>query len=145
MGANDVLGIILRSPPRGARLLLGSVAVALVDSLQQLNLGYVFKHIEKLDTDKRAYGWLPLMASSLGGQIGALCAESFCERILPEANDVRHDGNMLLDTEEINMLIVLRMNREFIQHMREIHPKLSGRNFNGILVWVALGTKLSSL
>ena len=74
------------------------------------------------------------MASSSGGKIGALCVDSLCERILPEANDVRHDGNMLLDTEEINMLIVLRMNREFIQHMREIYPKLSGQNFNGTLV-----------
>jgi len=27
----------------------------------------------------------------------------------------------LLDTEEINMFVVLRTNREFIQHMREIY------------------------
>jgi hypothetical protein len=76
------------------------------------------------------------MASSLGGQIGALCAESFCERILSEANDVCHDGNTLLDTEEINMVVVLHMNREFIQHMREKYPgpKLSGQNFNQTLV-----------
>ena len=45
-----------------------------------------------------------------------------------------HDGNTPLDTEEINMLVVLHMNREFIQHMREIYPKLSGQNFNGTLV-----------
>ena len=120
-GENDVLGNILQcSPPREARLRLGSVAVALVDSPQQLYPSYVYKNIEKLDTDKRAYGWLPPMASSSGGQIGALCAERLCERILVEANDVCHDGNTLLNTEEINMLVVLRMNREFIQHMREI-------------------------
>ena len=65
------------------------------------------------------------MASFSGGQIGALCAESFCARILSEANDVCHDGNTLLDTEEINMLVVSRMNREFVQHMREMQPKLS--------------------
>ena len=70
--------------------------------------------------DKRAYGWLPLMASSSGVQIGVLCAESFCGRIFSEANYVCHDGNTLLDTEEINMLVVLRMNWKFIQHMREI-------------------------
>ena len=65
--------------------------------------------------------------------------------ILFEANDVCHNGNTLLDTEEINMLVVLRMNREFIQHMRKIYPKLSGQNFNGTLVTVQvarLGTKL---
>ena len=58
----------------------------------------------------------------------------FCERILSEANDVCNDGNTLLNTEEINILVVLRMNREFIQHKREIDPKLSGRHFNGALV-----------
>jgi len=63
-----------------------------------------------------------------------LCAKSFCERILSDANDVCHEGNTLLDTEEINMLVVLRMNREFIEHMREIYPKLSGKKFNQTLV-----------
>jgi len=55
---------------------------------------------------------------------------------------VCHDGNTLLDTEKINMLVVLRMNREFmqhkreilIQHKREIYSKLRGQNFNGALV-----------
>jgi len=56
----------------------------------------------------------------LGGQIRALCAESFCERILSEANDMCHEGNTLLDREEINMLVVLRLNQEFIQQMREL-------------------------
>jgi len=76
------------------------------------------------------------MAYSSGGQIGALCAEIFCERIFSEANDVCHGGNMLFDTvtEKINMLVVLRMYREFIQHMHEIYPKLSGQNSNGSLV-----------
>ena len=59
-----------------------------------------------------------------------MCRE-FCERILSEATDVCHEGNMLLHTEEINMLVMLRMNRGFIQHMREIYPRLSGQNFNG--------------
>ena len=46
-----------------------------------------------------------------GGSDRALCAESFCERTLPEANDVRHEVNMLLGTKEVNMLVVLRINR----------------------------------
>jgi len=100
------------------------------EDLSELNPGYLYKHIEKLDTDKRANGLLPLMASFSRGQIGALCAESFCERILSDANDVCHEGNTLLDTEKINVLAVLRMNREIIEHMREIYPKLSGQNFN---------------
>ena len=80
------------------------------EDLSELNPGFVYKEIQKLDTDQKVYGWIPLMTSCSGGQIGALCAESFCERILSEANDVCHEGNTLLDTEEINMLVVLRMN-----------------------------------
>jgi len=68
------------------------------------------------------------MASSLGGQIGALDAESFCERILSEANDVCHEKNTLLDTEIINMLVVLRMNREFIRFIRFMNSH--GQNEN---------------
>jgi len=77
------------------------------------------------------------VASSHGllfGRSHTLRAESFCERILSEANSVCHEENTLLDTEEINMLVVLRVHREFIQHMREIYPKLSSQIFNGTLV-----------
>ena len=45
---------------------------------------------------------MPLTINSVilpsGGQIWALRAENFCERILSEANDVCHEGNTLLDT-----------------------------------------------
>ena len=64
------------------------VLAALVDSPQQFYPGYVYKRIEKLDTDKRAYGWLFLMVSSPGGSdrgFAKLCAKSFFERILSEA------------------------------------------------------------
>ena len=45
--------------------------------------------------------------------------QKFCERILSEANDVSHGGNMLLDTEGINMLVVLRMNRLGLRNPRK--------------------------
>eukprot|EP00665_Eupelagonemidae_sp_cell47_P011308 gene11307-8352_t len=48
------------------------------------------------------------MASSSYGQIGALNAESFCER-----------GNTLLDDAELQMHVVLRMNRKFMEFMRK--------------------------
>jgi len=80
------------------------------------------------------------MAFSSGGQIGEGLGipNIFCEHILFKANEVCHEGNTLLTTEEINMLVVLRMNREFIQHMRKIYPKLSGQKVNGILVQVVI-------
>ena len=45
------------------------------------------------------YGYIPLMASSSYGQIGALNAESFCERMFSCADDVMDSGNTLLGPE----------------------------------------------
>ena len=72
-------------------MFLESFCDVLHNDLNKLNPGHVNKQIEKLDAGKRAYGWLPLMASSAGGQIGAWFAESFCKRTLSEANDVCHE------------------------------------------------------
>ena len=46
-----------------------------------------------------AYGYIPLMASSSYGQIGALNAESFCECMFSCADDVMDSGNTLLGPE----------------------------------------------
>lgn len=58
-------------------------------------------------------------------QIGALNAESFCERALSCANNVMTEGNTLLDDEELEMLVVLRMNRRFMKFMRAHYPDLA--------------------
>jgi hypothetical protein len=39
------------------------------------------------------------------------------------ANLVLTDGNSLLSPDEINMLVTLQMNRNFMQFMRENHAK----------------------
>ena len=39
------------------------------------------------------------------------------------ANFILTDGNSLLSPDEINMLVTLRMNRKFMQFMRENHAK----------------------
>jgi hypothetical protein len=63
------------------------------------------------------FGLLPLLASCSEGQIGALNAESFAERIISGANLVMTDGNTLLDDKLLEMLVVLRMNRKFMAFM----------------------------
>ena len=55
--------------------------------------------IKETDTDQRLYGYIPLMASCSYGQIGALNAESFCERVLSCANNVLTEGNSLLSDD----------------------------------------------
>ena len=70
------------------------------------------------------------MASCSYASIGALNAESFCERVLSAANLVVTDGNTLLSSEEVEMLSVLRINRRFMQIMRSLYAKEANQQFN---------------
>eukprot|EP00966_Prymnesium_polylepis_P039974 928125-Prymnesium_polylepis.1 len=57
----------------------------------------IYKKIISTDVHKKQdYGHLPVMAACSKGQIGALNAESFCERVLSAANLVVTDGNTLI-------------------------------------------------
>lgn len=51
-------------------------------------------------------------------------AASFCERVNSCANLVVTEGNSLLSTDEIDMLVVLRMNKVFIGFMRQNYPEV---------------------
>ena len=68
-------------------------------------------------------GWLPRMASCSRGQLGALMAESFCERILSCAKQVLHAERLSLKPEEYEKIVILRMNRAFMEYMRQNHAK----------------------
>ena len=92
-------------------------------------------------TGNKSLGLIPLMASCSKGQIGALNAESFCERVLSQSNLVMTDGNTLLSDEEIEMVVILRVNREFMEFMREqqevtdyLKAKLLGQTHNMTVV-----------
>eukprot|EP00966_Prymnesium_polylepis_P090008 2084133-Prymnesium_polylepis.1 len=64
------------------------------------------------------------MAACSKGKIGALSAESFCERVLSCSNLVVHeDGNTLLDDDEVSLEVSKltvreRMSRSFMEFMR---------------------------
>lgn len=91
----------------------------LTEDLMTLPIGKLYKQIEAMDTGRSQFGWIPTMASSSVGQLGALSAEWYCERVLSCANNVITKGNTLLDDDELEMLVILRMNRDFMQFMRE--------------------------
>ena len=62
-------------------------------------------------------------------EIGALNAESFCERVLSAGNLVVHEGNTLLPKDEVEMLTVLCINRGWMDgvHARAlIHAPCRG-------------------
>ncbi len=79
-----------------------------------------------LDEGGIQYGYLPAMASCSKGQLGALNAESFCERCLSCANMVVTEGNTLLLDDEVRMLVILRMNVDFMEFMREHYGHVVG-------------------
>jgi hypothetical protein len=65
------------------------------------------------------FGFLPLMDRYCDGQIGAVNAESFAERIISFANLAMADGKTLLNDKALEMPVVLRMNRSSMIFMRE--------------------------
>lgn len=52
-------------------------------------------------------------------------ASSFCERIISAGNGIMTDGHTLLGHEELEWLILLRMNRKFMQFMRAHYPEVA--------------------
>eukprot|EP00732_Lithocolla_globosa_P005761 Lithocolla_globosa_v1_NODE_6205_length_1122_cov_61.683224.p1 type:complete len:109 gc:universal NODE_6205_length_1122_cov_61.683224:885-559(-) len=90
----------------------------------QLNVGRIYQDLIEEDTD------IPLMASCSPSQIGALNAESFCERVISQGNLVMNDGNTLISDEELEMLVVLRINRKFMEFMRGHYNHLSRQQFS---------------
>ena len=100
------------------------------DHLLPLNIGKLY--IQAHQSNK--YGYLPLMASSSKGQLGALMAESYCERVISVGNMISTDRNVVLNDDELEMLVVLKMNKDLIQFMRTNYAteikKTSGQRFN---------------
>ena len=94
-------------------------AFDLVTDLMHLDMGVLYRKIIARDTDRTQFGFLPLMAGCTDAQIGALNAESFAERIISASNTVMNEGNTLLNDGDLEKLVVLRMNREFMHHMRD--------------------------
>ena len=85
--------------------------------------------IEK-DVDRALYGWLPKMATSSKGSIGCVLASSFCERINSCANAVVTEGNTLLSDDEMELLVMLRMNKGFMEFMRTYYPHVARETFS---------------
>ena len=67
------------------------------------------------------FGYLPIPLMAVP-TLGALNAESFCERVLSCVKLVVSDLHVSLKADEIRMLVMLRMNREFMEYMRVSYP-----------------------
>ena len=65
------------------------------------------------------YGYIPLMMGCSIGQLGALPAESFAERINSCGKVLLDDKKTSMKDDKLDKLITLRMNRKFMMFMRE--------------------------
>jgi len=79
-----------------------------MDDLIKLPMGQYYDKLEKTGE----FGHFPRMARTY---IGANLSEGFCERMISVANQVMTKGNTLLKDEHLKKLVVLRMNREFME------------------------------
>ena len=91
----------------------------LVEDLMNLDMGVLYTHLEKMDTGRQLYGWIPSMAcNSYWPARGSERRELL--RARAQLREQRGDhGNTLLSDEEVEMLVILRMNRDFMSFMRE--------------------------
>jgi len=91
--------------------------VDLLHDLIDIDLGrFYHKLITKADPDRSRFGFFPLMAGCCDGQIGALNAESFAERVVSCSNPVMTNGNTLLGLKMLEMTkaSMKRMSSELI-------------------------------
>ena len=69
------------------------------------------------------------MATHSRASVGSLLASSYCERVKSASKIIFNDSNSMLSPEEMNMLAVLRMNKEFMDYMREHYPHIAKHRF----------------
>ena len=93
-----------------------------------------YKKLESSDPERSKYGLIPRMASGSKGCISFLPAASFCERVNSVEKDVMTDVHLLMNDDTLQMMVVLRMKREFIEFLENKHNNLSLQQFGKALV-----------
>ena len=88
------------------------------EDLMHVPIAKIYKRLEDAagKEDAAFYGHLVSMARTY---IGGNMSESFCERVLSVANDVMTTGNTLLKASHLKKIVLLRVNRRFMEYMRE--------------------------
>ena len=88
------------------------------EDLMHVPIARIYKRLEDAagKEDAAFYGHLLSMARTY---IGGNMSESFCERVLSVANDVMTTGNTLLKADHLKKIVLLRVNRRFMEYMRE--------------------------
>ena len=90
------------------------------EDLMFVEMKLIMEVIEKYNEENESiFGYLPLMCKSSICQLGALNAQSFAERMISCGNLIITKKRTKLDDDTINKLVVLRMNRKFMEFARK--------------------------
>ena len=79
-------------------------------------------------------GLVPKMAAGSKGCIAFLPAASSCERVNSVAKDVMTGAHLLMKDNAVEKMLVLRINREFMEYMRKKHNNFTRQQFGRTVV-----------
>lgn len=88
------------------------------DPVKHLLRAPVYKAIAQF-ANSGLFGHLPALATHSSVSIGPLLSQSFCERVNSAANIVMGDHNTMLSPAEVSAVVLLRMNKEFAEMLRD--------------------------
>ena len=94
-------------------------------SIMQYDVCAEYRHAE---LQRGKYGYMPELAYCT---IGGCLSESYCERVLSQANLVLTKGNTRLDVEKVRKLVVVRMNDKFLRWAKKIYSAQLSHVLNG--------------
>ena len=101
----------------------------LLADLMAVGIGKIILRTIEIDKSRELFGYLPYMCTGSSASISKLLTQSFAERVNSAGNLVVSKGNTLLADDEVDMLVTLRMNREFMIYMRKNYPRVSRQDF----------------
>ena len=105
----------------------------LMTDLIHVNMFKVYSDMLRSDSHSAKFGYLPMMTVAT---LGVLNTESFCECVLSCVKLVVSDLHGCLKAVESRMLVMLRMNREFMEYMRASYPDTLLSEFKSVDTYV---------
>lgn len=91
-----------------------------IDDMLTLDMLPMYARLMKDKDAFESYGFLPHLAMCY---VGGNLASSFCERVNSAAKAIMTHDRTVLEHEHLEMLTVLRINRDFIYHCRHHHSE----------------------
>ena len=92
----------------------------LMDEMQFVDMKVLMKEAERLSASQNnKFKLLPLMAKCSKFQLGALVSQSFAERMNSAGKHIVTDNRTQLDQDMIDKLVILHMNKRFMEYSRQ--------------------------